>query len=284
MHIRNPLEWLLARTDAASGIGGAAPAAYWAGQSSTLPLVRRITIADLGGALRAGLRDFAASRTDVAFLCLIYPVIGLFFAGLASREALLPMLFPLASGFALVGPLAALGLYEMSRRREFSGRINWLDVFGVLRAPSIGAICGIGLLLVALFLLWLGAARTIYDATLGPLPPASIRAFLTAVFTSGAGWAMIVLGLTVGAIFAATALAVGVVSLPLLLDRPIGLAAALGVSLRAVRLNPGPLALWGLIVAVSLLLGSLPLFIGLIVVLPVLGHATWHLYRALVRY
>ena len=95
---------------------------------------------------------------------------------------------------------------------------------------------------------------------------------------------MIVLGIGVGAIFAALALAVAVVSLPLLLDRPIGFAAALGVSLRAVRLNPGPLALWGLIVAAGLFLGSLPLFIGLVVVLPILGHSTWHLYRALIRH
>ena len=159
MHIRNPLEWLFARADAASDIGGAAPAAYWEGRSSVIPAVPKIGVADLRGALDAGVKDFAASRTDVAFLCLIYPVLGLFLAGLASHEALLPMLFPLASGFALVGPLAALGLYEMSRRRELTGRTNWFDVFGVLRSPSIGPICGIGLILVALFLLWLLAAR-----------------------------------------------------------------------------------------------------------------------------
>jgi uncharacterized membrane protein len=137
--------------------------------------------------------------------------------------------------------------------------------------------------LIALFLLWLLAALGIYDATLGPLPPASVGAFITALFTSAAGWAMIGLGLAVGAVFAVLVLGISVISFPMLLDRPVSLRVAITTSVYAVRRNPLTLGLWGVMVAAGLFLGSLPCFLGLIVVLPVLGHATWHLYRKLVK-
>ena len=171
----------------------------------------------------------------------------------------------------------------MSRRRALTGQVSWFDVFQVLRSPSIGAIAGMGLILIALFLLWLVAAEGIYDATLGPQPPASVMDFVTALFTTPAGWAMALVGLGVGFAFAVVVLAISVVSFPLLLDRPVGLRMAIRTSVLALRRNPGPLALWCRFVAVTLFLGSLPFFIGLIVGLPILGHSTWHLYRALIR-
>jgi uncharacterized membrane protein len=284
MHIKNPVEWFFAQFDATEEIGSAHPADYWpAARTGRAPAVREITTTDLRDALKAGLQDFAAARTDVIFLCLIYPVVGLFLAAVAAQEAVLPLLFPIASGFALVGPFFAIGLYEMSRRREISGQINWLDVFKVLRSPSIGAIFLLGGILIGLFLLWLVVAEAIYDATLGPLPPASVTGFVTSLFTTADGWAMMVSGMAAGGVFAVAVLAISVVSFPLLLDRPVGLGMAIRTSLLAVRRNPMPLALWGLIIAFGLVLGSLPCFIGLIVVLPVLGHSTWHLYRKLVK-
>ena len=214
-------------------------------------------------------------------MCMIYPVMGLVLAGVAAKESLLPMLFPVASGFALVGPFFALGLYEMSRQREITGHMNWLDVFKVLRSPAIWSIMSMGLLLIGLFLLWLAVAQSIYDLTLGPLPPASVAAFITAVFTTNAGWAMIGLGLVAGRGLR-WVLAISVVSFPLLLHGPTSFIRAISVSLLAMRRNPLPLLLWGLVVSVALFIGSLPFFLGLVVVLPVLGHATWHLYRRLV--
>jgi len=216
-------------------------------------------------------------------LCLIYPIIGLFLAVVTARGGLLPLLFPTASGFALVGPFAALGLYEISRRREAYGDANWMSAFNVLKSPAIGRTCVMGAVLVGIFLLWLAAALGIYDATLGPQPPASVTAFATAMFTTPAGWAMIGLGLAAGAVFAVVVLAISVVTFPMLLDRPVSLRIAVTTSVYAVRRNPGVLCLWGFIVAAGLFLGSLPCFLGLIVVLPVLGHATWHLYRKLIR-
>ena len=109
-----------------------------------------------------------------------------------------------------------------------------------------------------------------------------MSAFVHDVFTTDLGWTMIGLGIGIGFLFAVGVLAISVVSVPLLLDRDVGLFAAIGASLRAVLTNPGPMAAWGLIVAAGLVLGTAPLFLGLIFVMPVLGHATWHLYRRLV--
>ena len=178
---------------AVNEIGSARPEEYWheGAARARLPAVRRIGIADIRDALARGIDDFEANRTDVVFLCVIYPVLGLILGRLASGYGLLPLIFPLASGFALVGPFAAIGLNEMSRRRAQGSNVSWLDAFNVLRSPSIGPIMLLGLLLIALFLLWLVVAQVIYVFTLGPEPPPSVAAFLSEVFTTGAGWAMI---------------------------------------------------------------------------------------------
>jgi uncharacterized membrane protein len=216
------------------------------------------------------------------FLCITYPLAGLVLAWLAFDYDMLPLIFPLASGFALIGPVAAVGLYEISRRREQGVDITWADAFGVVRAPAFGAVVVLGLLLLAIFLLWLAAAYAIYLVTLGPEPPASIGSFVRDVFTTSAGWALIVVGVAVGFLFALLVLTISVVSFPLLLDRNVGLYTAVATSVRAVVANPVPMAAWGLIVAGGLVLGSIPVFLGLVIVMPILGHATWHLYRKVV--
>jgi uncharacterized membrane protein len=284
-HIRNPAEWSVDQLKSAelalerAGHSLRRPADTRGGQ---LPAVRWISLADLREVLARGLADFAAYRTDVIFLCIIYPVVGVVLASLAFGYGMLPLLFPLASGFALIGPVAAVGLYEMSRRREQGVDITWADAFGVVRAPAFGAILVLGLVLLAIFLLWLAAAYGIYLVTLGPELPASFGAFVRAVFTTGAGWALIVVGVGVGLLFAILVLTISVVSFPLLLDRDVGLYTAVATSVRAAMANPVPMAVWGLIVAAGLVIGSIPLFLGLIIVMPVLGHATWHLYRKVV--
>jgi uncharacterized membrane protein len=281
-HIRNPVEWTADQIWLASLAAGSLGHSL-RGQDIPMPAVRRIRASDLRAVLLRGLADFEAYRSDVIFICLIYPLVGILLAWLSFGYNFLPLLFPLASGFALVGPVAAVGLYEMSRRREQGHRISWIDAFGVIRSPGFGAILVLGLVLLAIFLLWMLAAALIYQFTLGPEAPVSIAAFIRDLFTTPAGRTMIVVGVGVGFLFALLVLAISVVSFPLLLDRDVGLYAAVSTSIRAVATNPGPMALWGLIVAGGLVIGMLPAFLGLILVLPLLGHATWHLYRKVVR-
>ncbi len=247
------------------------------------PVVRYITPTDLLQSLAQGLDDFSAMPSHAVFLCLIYPLLGLGLISLASGYSMLPLAFPIAAGFALIGPLAAIGLYELSRRREAGLDTSSTHAFDVLHSPSLGAIVALGLLLMAIFLVWLAVAEAIYVANFGYAAPASIRHFVEAVFTTIPGWNLIVVGTGVGFLFAALVLAISAVSFPLLLDRDVGAAVALLTSIRVVIANPLTMALWGLVVAALLVIGSLPLFLGLTVVMPVLGHATWHLYRKAVE-
>ena len=279
--IGNPLSW---SADAVSAVGkhlGEAAVHVGHGEiaGQEMPRVRHIAVRDLREVLRLGVADFAACRSDVAFLCIFYPVIGLLLAWFAFNNNLLPLLFPVMSGFALIGPVAAVGLYEMSRRRELGQEASWADAFAVVKSPSFAAIFVLGLMLAALFFIWVLTAQGLYYATFGAGAPASIASFASAVVTTAAGWTLILVGGAVGFLFAALVLACSVVSFPLLLDRDVGLPVAVITSMRVAAANPVTIAVWGLIVAAGLILGSIPFFLGLIVVMPILGHATWHLYR-----
>ncbi len=254
--------------------------------ASTSPenlVIRRITPSDLFDALARGIDDFIAMPSHAVFLCVIYPLLGIVLVASTLGNSMLPLAFPIAAGFALVGPLAAIGLYELSRRREAGLDSSSSHAFDVLHSPSLGAIVALGFLLMAIFVLWLVAAEAIYIANFGYAPPASIRQFINDVFSTSAGWHLIFVGTGIGFLFAVVALTIGAISFPLLLDRDVGAAVALLTSIRVVLANPVTMALWGFIVAAMLVIGSIPFFLGLTVVMPVLGHATWHLYRRAVE-
>jgi uncharacterized membrane protein len=246
------------------------------------PTIRKITLTDLKDALARGISDFSAMPSHAAFLCLIYPIVGLILARLTVGYDVLSLLFPLAAGFALIGPFAAIGFYELSRQREQGLNPSWQAAFDVLHSPSRGAIVALGFLLLAIFVFWVAVAQVIYIANFGYEPAASIPDFIHKVFTTPAGRMLIIVGNGIGFLFALAVLIISVVSFPLLLDRDVGAVEAVLTSVRAVAANPVPMAIWGLIVAALLVIGALPFFVGLAVVVPVLGHSTWHLYRKVV--
>jgi uncharacterized membrane protein len=248
-----------------------------------LPVVRSIGLADIKDALVKGLDDFWLMPTYVAFLSLMYPVVCLLLGSMTLGHDLVPDLYPLAAGFAIVGPFAAIGLYELSRRRELGLDVSWKHAFDVVYSKSLGSILVLGILLSIIFVIWVAVARAIYVANFGFEPVTSLTTFANEILTTRQGHNVIVVGSGVGFLFAVLAFSVSVVSFPLLLDRNVGVAVAALTSAKVVLRNPKAMTLWGLIVAGSLVLGFLAFFFGLALVVPVLGHSTWHLYRKVIE-
>jgi len=244
--------------------------------------VRTLSSRDLNLSLREGWNDFLSMRGDLIFVGLLYPLVGFVAAWVTLGYNLVPLSFPLAAGISLLGPIVAIGFYELARRREAGLESNWLHFFDVRKRPSVEGLGAVAALLISIFVLWVVVAGGLYVALWGMTPPDSIGAFLSRLFTTPEGWALIILGNLIGAGFAVLVLAISVVSLPMLVDCNIEASTAVGTSIRAFRANKGMMIRWGLTIAVLLVLGSIPLFIGLAVVLPWLGYATWHLYTHVV--
>lgn len=251
--------------------------------TEALPVVRSLNFSDLGDVLKKGLQDFLAMPTHVVFLCAIYPTVGLLLFRIFFSYGLLPLLFPLAAGFAILGPFAAVGLYELSRRRELGLDTSWRHAGDIFYSPSLLPILALGGLLLLIFGSWIVVAHAIYSANFGGQPVQSFASFLNEVLTTPQGHNLIITGNAIGFLFALAAASVSVISIPLLLDRQASLSAAILTSLKVVARNPVVMLTWFFIVALALLIGSLPLLIGLAIVLPILGHATWHLYRKAVE-
>jgi cytochrome c oxidase subunit II len=289
--IRNPVEWLSDELrEVARGFGQAGRSVRRTSEHLVSPqlAIRQISVGDLKDVLIKGFDDFGAYRTDIIFLIVIYPIISLVIIAASFNYQLIPLLFPLASGSVIMGPFVGVFLYEMSRRRELNferhheDNHSWANALSVISSRNVAAILLLGTLLAGLYLLWLGAAWWLYRAINGPQPLYSVGRFVQDLFLTQAGWWLIGLGCGLGFLFAALTLVITVVSFPLLLDREVGIATAVATSIRAAWANPVPIAAWGLIVGGGLVIGAIPLFIGLVIVMPVLCHATWHLYRKLV--
>lgn len=252
-----------------------------AAKSKQVP-VRTISNEDLSYALRQGLEDFRDLRGDLVFAGLVYTVIGLAAVVMTTSAPLMPFFFPVVAGVALLGPVAAVGFYELARRREEGQEVHWFNFLDVRKRPSVDDMGMVAGLLLVIFLAWLLAAGLLYALIFGWAAPTSISAFAAMIFTTARGWALIVAGLIVGAIFGWLVLALSVVSLPMLVDCDLTASQAVSASWRATHANAGEMVRWGLIVGALLVLGSIPLFVGLAFVLPWLGYSTWHLYTRLV--
>lgn len=252
-----------------------------AGQARVAPVTvaKNLTPADLRAALAAGWCDYTA-----------HPAFGLFFGGIYVAAGLLiyfvlfarghyVWLVPAAAGFPLLAPFAAVGLYEVSRRREAGLPMQWSAVLGAMRGHGDEQIISIGVIVFVAFAFWLMIAHGIFAVFMAG---AESRGAGLAVFLSGAGLAMLLVGSIVGALMALAFYSITVISLPLLVDREVDFITAIIVSLATVRSNTGVMLGWAVFIAAALFIAMLPLFLGLFVVLPVLGHATWHLYRRVV--
>jgi uncharacterized membrane protein len=244
---------------------------------------RMISSEDLDWALARGWDDFKSKRGDILLVPVIYVAGGLVAAWFAFNADLFRLLFPLVAGFALVGPAAAAGFYEIARRRESGEDASWWHFLDPLKGRALLPLAMLTVMLAAIFLVWLGAADTIYRMTLGRLEPGSPSAFLAGLFSTPEGWTLIIIGNAVGGLIATLTLAVAAISFPMVVDKPVDAATAVGTSLRVFAHNPVTMLNWGIRVGVILALAALPLLVGLVVALPVLGYATWHLYTRAVQ-
>lgn len=243
--------------------------------------VRRIGFADLRHALMEGAGDLAAAPAYGLTIGAFYAGGGLFLLAMVFRLNLAYLAYPLAAGFLLVGPFAALLLYEVSRRREAGLPIGWSALWRVAVREGAGRLGWMPILTLFAFIVWLDVAVVIYAVFFGlraqPLPDLAL-----AILTTADGLLFLVVGHAVGAVFAGTIYSASVVGYPLLLARGCDFVTAIATSLRAVAANPAPMLAYAGIVAGATAFAIVPAFLGLVVVLPWLGHATWHLHRCLI--
>lgn len=235
-----------------------------------------LTIQDLRAALAAGWSDFRAHPIFGLFFGAIYVGAGMFLYFALFVRGEIAWLIPAAAGFPLLAPFVAVGLYEVSRRREAGVAMSWRAVLGALRGRGDEQILSMGVILFVAFAFWLMVAHGIFAIFLAE---SGIGSESLALFRTGAGIMMLLVGGFVGGLMALAFYAITVVSLPMLVDREVDFITAIIVSLATVRSNKTVLLVWAVTIAVTLFVAMLPLFLGLLVVLPVLGHATWHLYR-----
>lgn len=253
-------------------------AAERSSDQATAITINRIDYADLRTVLMRGIDDFRTIPTHAFFVGAIYAVLGLFIIRWSFDYSLLPLVFPIVGGFALIGPFAALGLYALSKRREQGMEARFWHMFEVLKSPNRWAILRLGLGVALAFLAWLGVAMALLRSTFGEAD-LSMGTFIGELFSTPHGWTLVILGNAIGALFALAILAATAIAVPMLLDRKVDVSTAVATSLRVFARNPGPMVAWGVIVGGSLFIGALPFLLGLLAVLPILGHATWHLYR-----
>ncbi|MEP6785722.1 MAG: DUF2189 domain-containing protein [Sphingomonadales bacterium] len=244
--------------------------------------IRRITTDDLNWALREGWSDFNEKRGDLIFVALLYPLIGLIAAAVSLNNLALPLFFPLIAGISIFGPAAASGFYELAKRREEGRDATWRHFFDPVSGRKGTTIVILTIGLGAVFLLWLGVAFAIYAATMGPNYPVGASDLIRRAYGTPEGWTLIVLGNLAGGVFAVVVLLTATVSFPMAVDKEIDAGHAVETSIHAVKANAATMIGWGARVVGLLVLGALPAFIGLAIVLPVLGYATWHLYTRLI--
>jgi uncharacterized membrane protein len=245
------------------------------------PVVRRITTADIAEALTQGLRDFQAQPLFGLAFGLIYVLGGISIVLCVTAFGMVYLAYPLAAGFALIGPFVAIGLYEVSRRRELGQPISFGAIWRTV--TSRGEIAWMAFVTVFFFVIWMYQVRLLIALLLGLNASfSSFKEFMTVLLTTNEGLLFLAIGNLDGAALSLILFSLTVVSFPLLLERDVDFVTAMITSVRAVVTSPGPMIGWAAVITVLLIVSALPYFLGLLVTVPVLGHATWHLYRRIV--
>lgn len=248
-------------------------------RAAGMPQIRELSVGDIRAALMHGLSDFAHA-----------PLYGLFFGGVFALAGIIIvlamtwwnipwMIYPFAIGFPLIGPFAAAGLYEVSRRLEEGRPLSLKEVLSVVWAQRGRELSWMAFVMLFVFWIWMYQVRLLIALFLGRMSFSTLEKFMTIVLTTEQGWVFLAVGHVVGAAIALVLFSITVVSIPLLMDREIDFVTAMITSVRTVLTSPVPMIGWGLVVTLAVLLACAPFFLGLLIVLPVLGHSTWHLYR-----
>lgn len=248
------------------------------------PILRKITISDVVDSLAEGMRDFQAAPLYGLFFGAIYAAGGLLILTTATRGGMGHLVYPLAAGFALIGPFVATGLYEVSRRREIGEPLSFAAILACIGRQGGRELGWMAFVTIFVFIIWMYQVRLLMALFLGLRSFTTAQEFVSVILTTPEGWVFLAVGHIVGAILAVVLYSLTVVSFPLLLDRDVDFITAMITSVRAVTLNPVPMLGFAAVVMVLTVAALLPLFLGLIVVLPVLGHATWRLYRRVVAW
>jgi uncharacterized membrane protein len=247
----------------------------------TDPVVRSIVFGDVAEALILGLRDFQAAPLYGMGLGAIYCLAGIAIVLSVMTLGMSYLAYPLAAGFALIGPFVAVGFYEISRKREAGEIASLADIRKAM--TSRGEIGWMAFVTLFVFIMWMYQARFLMALFFGLNASfVSLTQFIAVVLTTNEGLLFLLVGNIIGAFLAIVLFSLTVVSFPLLLDRDVDCVTAMVTSVRAVVRSPGPLLFWAAVIVVLLIVSALPFFVGFVVVLPVLGHATWHLYRRII--
>lgn len=248
-----------------------------------MPEVNVITVADLRAVLRQGAADFAHAPLYGLFFGGVFALAGVVIVLAITRWSMPWLIYPFAIGFPLIGPFAAVGLYEVSRRLEKGEPLSWSAVLGFVWQQRFRELSWMAFVMLFIFWIWMYQVRLLIALVLGRMSFSTLDRFLEIVFTTPTGWLFLAIGHVIGAVLALILFSITVISVPLLMERELDIVTAMITSFKAVLANPPVMLGWGVVVTLAVILGSLPVFLGLLVVLPVLGHATWHLYKRAVK-
>lgn len=247
------------------------------------PQIAQVSVADISSALALGWADFRAAPLFGLFFGGIFSLIGIvIFLQLAVLDSSMWVL-PLAAGFPLVGPFAAVGLYEVSRRRERGLPLEWAQILTVVGAQRRSQIPSAAFVVLFFYLIWVYLAHLVFALFFGLKPLTNVMTSFDILMTVD-GVLMLLIGSLVGGALAALLFAVTVISVPLLLEKDIDVVSAMILSVQTVAQSPGPMFGWAILIAVATVGGMIPLFLGTLVVFPVIAHSSWHLYRHAIRY